>query len=135
MTTNPNEPKSLPDLVIHALRETSELVQTETRLIRAELSDKVTQVQAAGGALAAGGICLLVALITLTGALVAAIAEIGEPNIGAGWAALIVGVALAILGAVLLMKGKKELEPGKLMPNRTADQLNKDVRLAKEQTR
>lgn len=126
---------SLPDLVVHALRETSELVQTETRLIRAELSDKVTQIEVGGGSIMAGAICLLVSLLTLTAALVAAIAKLGEPDIGAGWAALIVGVAIAVIGVILLMKGKKNLEPGRLMPNRTTDQLSKDARLAKEQTR
>ncbi|MBP0617813.1 phage holin family protein [Jiella mangrovi] len=135
MSADPKEPRSLPDLVVHALRETSELVQTETRLIRAELSEKVTQIEVAGGSLVAGAICLLVALITLTAALVTAVSKIGEPDIGPGWASLIVGVVIAVIGVVLLMKGKKDLEPGKLMPNRTANQLSKDAKLAKEQTR
>ncbi|NDW07805.1 phage holin family protein [Jiella pacifica] len=134
MSVDPKEPRSLPDLVVHALRETSELVQTETRLIRAELSDKVTQIEVAGGSLVAGAICLLVALLTLTAALVTAISKIGEPDIGPGWAALIVGVIIAVIGVILLMKGKKDLEPGNLMPNRTANQLSKDAKLAKEQT-
>ena len=129
------EPRSLPDLVVHALRETSELVQTETRLIRSEMSDKITQIEAGGGLITAGAICLLVSLITLTAALVTAISKIGDPDIGPGWAALIVGVALAAVGAVLLMKGKKELAPGSLMPSRTTRQLGKDAKLAKEQTR
>lgn len=131
----PNEPRSLPDLVIHALRETSELVQTETRLIRAELSDKMTQIEVGGGSIAAGAICLLVALITLTAALVTAVSKIGEPDIGPGWAALIVGVIIAVIGMALLMKGKKDLAPGNLMPSRTTAQLSKDAQLAKEQTR
>ncbi|MEF2549836.1 phage holin family protein [Aurantimonas sp. A2-1-M11] len=131
----PSEPRSLPDLVVHALRETSELVQTETRLIRSELSDKVTQIETAGGSIAAGAILLLVALITLTGALVTAVAQIGDPDIGPGWAALIVGVIIAAIGAALLMKGRKDLAPGSLAPTRSTNQLSKDARLAKEQTR
>ncbi len=135
MSADPKEPRSLPDLVVHALRETSELVQTETRLIRSEISDKITQIELGGGSILAGAICLLVALLTLTAALVSAIAKIGEPDLGAGWAALIVGVVIAVIGVVLLMKGKKELAPGNLMPNRTTNQLSKDAKLAKEQTR
>ncbi len=104
----PGEPRSLPDLVVHALRETGELVQTETRLIRAELSEKITQVEVGGGSIAAGAICLLVALITLTAALVTAVSKIGDPDIGPGWAALIVGVVIAVVGVALLMKGKKD---------------------------
>ena len=130
-----SEPRSLPDLVVHALRESSELVQAETRLIRAELSEKITQVEVGGGSIAAGAICLLVALITLTAALVTAVSKIGDPDIGPGWAALIVGVVIAVIGVALLMKGKKDLEPGSLMPTRTTNQLSKDAELAKEQTR
>lgn len=135
MTVEHEKSKSTADLVIHALRETSDLVQTETRLIRAEISDKITQIEVGGGSVAAGAICLMVSLITLTGALVAAIAKIGEPDIGPGWAALIVGVILAVIGAVLLMKGRKELNPDNLMPDRTTGQLRKDRNLVKEQTR
>ena len=131
----PSEPRSLPDLVVHALKETSELVQTETRLIRAELSDKITQIEVGGGSIAAGAICLLVSLITLTAALVTAVSKIGDPDIGPGWAALIVGIVIAVIGVALLMKGKKDLEPGNLMPSRTTNQLSKDAKLAKEQTR
>lgn len=135
MSVDPKEPRSLPDLVVHAMREMGDLVQTETRLIRSELSDKITQIEIGGGTLVAGAICLLVALITLTGALVSAVAQIGDPDIGAGWAALIVGVVIAVIGVLLLMKGKKELDPGNLMPNRTTNQLGKDAKLAKEHTR
>ena len=131
----PSETRSLPDLVVHALKETSELVQTETRLIRAELSDKITQIEVGGGSIAAGAICLLVSLITLTAALVTAVSKIGDPDIGPGWAALIVGIVIAVIGVALLMKGKKDLEPGNLMPSRTTNQLSKDAKLAKEQTR
>ncbi|TPW31926.1 phage holin family protein [Pararhizobium mangrovi] len=130
-----SEPKSLPDLVVHALHETSELVQTETRLIRAELSEKITQVETGGGSLIAGAICMLVALLTLTAALVSAISKIGTPDIGGGWAALIVGVIIALIGVALLMKARKDLQPSNLAPNRTARQFKKDTTLAKEQTR
>ena len=135
MTAEPNDQKSLPDLIVDALKETSELVQTETRLIRSEISDKITQVEVGGGSIAAGAICLLVALITLTAALVAAVSKIGTPDIGPGWAALIVGGVLAIIGVVLLFKGRKDLAPGNLVPDRTARQLKKDSKLVQEQTR
>ena len=135
MSAEPNDQKSLPDLIVSALKETSELVQTETRLIRSEISDKVTQIEVGGGSIAAGAICLLVALITLTAALVAAVSKIGTPDIGPGWAALIVGGVLAVIGIVLLLKGRRELRPGELIPDRTARQLKKDGELVREQTR
>jgi len=124
------EPRSVPDLLGDLLRETTELFRTEGRLIRAELSDKISQVQVGGGSLAAGAICLLVALIVLAQALVIALAHV----VGAGWSALIVGIGIAIVGAILLAKGKKDLETLSITPDRTLDQLGKDGRLVKEKT-
>ncbi|MCB8840075.1 phage holin family protein [Aurantimonas sp. VKM B-3413] len=133
MAAEPHESRSVPDLLIDLLREIRELVSTESRLVRAEISDKVRQVEMGGGSIAAGAICLLVALITLTGALVSAVAHIGD--MGAGWAALIVGVVIALIGVALLAKGRSDLKPGNLMPKRSAHELREDTRLAKEQTR
>jgi Na+-driven multidrug efflux pump len=72
-----------------------------------------------------------VALIVLAQALVIALAHV----VGAGWSALIVGVAIALVGVALLAKGKKELETVSLTPDRTVEQLQKDGRMVKEQTR
>jgi predicted phage tail protein len=131
MSVEPREARSVPDLIGDVLRETTELFRTEGKLIRAEISDKITQVQIGGGSIAAGAICLLVALIVLAQALVIALAHV----VGAGWSALIVGVAIALVGVALLAKGKKELETVSLTPDRTVEQLQKDGRLVKEQTR
>ncbi|MET0257744.1 MAG: phage holin family protein [Methylobacterium sp.] len=131
MSVEPREARSVPDLIGDVLRETTELFRTEGKLIRAEISDKITQVQVGGGSVAAGGICLLVALIVLAQALVIALAHV----VGAGWSALIVGVAIALVGVALLAKGKKELETVSLTPDRTVEQLQKDGRMVKEQTR
>ncbi|MEX6506354.1 phage holin family protein [Jiella sp. M17.18] len=133
MAAEPHDTRSVPDLLIDLLKETRELISTEGQLVRAEISDKIRQVEMGGGSIAAGAICLLVSLITLAAALVAAIAQIGD--MGAGWAALIVGVVLAAIGAALLAKGRSDLRPDNLMPNRTAHELREDSRLVKEQTR
>ncbi|MFD2238875.1 phage holin family protein [Aureimonas populi] len=131
MSVEPRETKSVPDLIAELMREASELFRTEGRLIRSEISDKITQLQVGGGSIAAGAICLLVALIVLAQALVIALSELIAP----GWAALIVGVVIAAIGVMLLLKGKKDLDPANLTPDRTAQQLRKDGQLVKEQTR
>jgi len=131
MSVEPREARSVPDLIGDVLRETTELFRTEGKLIRAEISDKIAQVQVGGGSIAAGAICLLVALIVLAQALVIALAHL----VGEGWSALIVGVAIALVGVALLAKGKKELETVSLTPDRTVEQLQKDGRMVKEQTR
>lgn len=129
----PRETRSVPDLIGDLMREGNELLRTEGRLIRSEISDKIRQVEVGGGSILAGAICLLVALNVLAAALVAALANVAQ--MGPAWAALIVGVVIAAIGAMLLAKGKKDLEPSNLTPEMTAQQLRKDGQLVKEQTR
>ena len=68
--------------------------------------------------------------MVLLQALVIALAEAG---LGAGWSSLLVGVIVAILGVVLLRTGMASLNPSDLTPERTQDQLKRDVRAVKEQ--
>ena len=135
MSDEPRDTKSVPDLLASLIREATELFRSEGKLIRSEISDKIGNLQVAGGSIAAGAICLLVALITLTAALVAAVSKIGDPDIGTGWAALIVGGVIALIGIALLLKGRSELDPANLTPNATARQLREDGKLVKDQTR
>jgi hypothetical protein len=125
------DPRTVPQLLSDLVREVTTLFRKEGQLIRAELSEKVSQLQMGAGSAAAGAICLLVALNVLAGALVIALANL----IGAGWAALVVGLVLAIIGALLLRKGASDLSPAKLAPERTAHQVTQDAYLVKEQVR
>lgn len=136
------DPRSVPQLLSDLARELTTLFRKEGQLIRAELSEKVTQLQVGAGSAAAGAIILLVALNVLAGALVVAIARIGaEPadpaiqqsGIGLGWASLIVGVLLAIIGAVLLRKGASNMS--NLTPERSVNQVTQDATMVKEQVR
>lgn len=131
MATEPRDTRSIPELLADLMRETSELFRTEGRLIRAEISDKITQLQVGGGFIAAGAICLLVALFVLSQALIVAVGEL----IGDAWAALLVGIVFAVIGAILLGKGRRDLSPENLSLDRTTHQLRQDGKLVKEQTR
>ena len=62
-----------------------------------------------------------------------AIARIGEPDIGGGWASLIVGVILAVIGVILVKKGASNMTH--LTPERTVNQVSQDANLVKEQVR
>jgi hypothetical protein len=131
MSIESKDPRSVPDLIGDVLREATELFRTEGKLIRAEISDKFTQVQVGGGSLAAGGICVLVALVILAQALVIALAHL----VGPAWASLIVAVVLGLVGLVLINRGKKALATVSLVPDRAIEQLQKDGHLVKEQVR
>lgn len=131
MAVEPRDNRSVPELLSDLLRETTDLFKTEGELIRSEISDKITQVEIGGGSIAAGAICLLVALFVLAQALIVALGAL----MGDAWAALLVGVVIAGIGVALLFKGRNDLSPANLTPDRTARQLRKDGQLVKEQTR
>ena len=126
-----SDSRSVPELLSDLVSQTTTLFRQEGELIRAEMSEKLGQILGAAGALAAGGILLLVALIVLALALVHAVSQLGD--MGVGWASLIVGLALAVVGALLLMKGKNSLDAGNLAPRRTMHQVKRDANLVKEQ--
>jgi hypothetical protein len=123
--------RSVPELLGDLARSIPALVRQEILLLRSELSDKVTQIEVGLGSIVAGGILLFAALLVLLQAIVIALTEF----VGPGWAALIVGVIVAAVGAVLLKKGADQMKTTNLMPNRTANQLKQDAELAKEQVR
>ena len=138
----PADPRSVPQLLSDLAKELTTLFKKEGQLIRAELSEKATKVGIGIGSAAAGAICLLVALNVLAAALVVAIARIGaDPNdpaiqqsgIGPGWASLIVGVLLAVIGAVLVRRGTAQMTD--LTPERTVNQVSQDAALVKDQVR
>lgn len=125
------DPRSVPQLLSDLARELTTLFRKEGQLIRAELSEKVAQVAMGAGSAVAGIVVLFVALNVLAAALVVAIAKIGEPDLGGGWAALIVGVVLAVVGALLVRKGASSMSD--LTPERTINQVSRDATLVKEQ--
>ena len=123
--------RSVPELLGDLARSIPALVRQEALLLRSELSDKVSHIQIGLGSLVAGAILLFAALLVLLQAIVIALTEF----VGPGWAALIVGVVVGVVGAVLLKKGADQMKATNLMPNRTANQLKQDAELAKEQVR
>lgn len=126
-TQTPNEGRTIPELISMLTSDLATLVRKESELVRAELSEKLRAVGKAAGEIAAGGVLLLAALLVLLQALVLALA----PFIGAIWAALLVGVVVALLGFVLVRAGLKLMKPENLSPERTARQLQKDAQLVK----
>lgn len=128
------EPKSaqpLPDLIADLGRDVSSLVSKEAGLLRSEVDEKFSNLQTAGGSLAAGAICLLAALLVLLQALIVALTNIG---LGAGWSSLLVGVVVAVIGVFLLQQGRSLLGEG-LIPKRTQTQVQRDAEMLKEQVK
>jgi Putative Actinobacterial Holin-X, holin superfamily III len=122
--------RSLKDLLVDLSNSITTLFRKEIQLVRAETSEKVTQIGVALGSIAGGAILALAALIVLLQALVIGIAEAGVP---AGWASLIVGVIVAVIAYILIHKGTSDLKASNLAPSRTVDSLKRDAQVAKEQ--
>lgn len=103
------------------------LVRKEAELVRAEMSEKVNAAGRAVADIAAGGLLLVAALLVLLQALVLALSELMNPI----WAALLVGVGVALVGYLLLRAGMKAISLKGLSPDRSTRQLKKDADLMK----
>jgi hypothetical protein len=122
---------SVPELVSDLGRQVSNLVSKEAGLLRAEVDEKFSNLQTAGGSLAAAAICLLASLLILLQALIVALTNMG---LGAGWSSLLVGLVVGAIGVVLLMYGRSAMSDG-LMPKRTQRQVQRDAEMLKEQVK
>jgi len=124
--------RPLASLFTDVVSELSHLFQTEIRLVRAEMNEKVSRVANSGALIAAGAIIMLPAVFILLLAIVRWLAVAGLPE---RWGLLLVGAAVAALGVVLLMKGLNNLKGSALVPQRTIEQVRADLSVAKEQVR
>lgn len=122
--------RSVATLLSDLAQHVTTLLQTEARLLRAEMTEKFSNVGSGAVEILGGAICLLAALMVLLQALVIALANAG---LGAGWSSLVVGVVVAVLGVILLRTGSANLSPSELNPDRTQEQLRRDARVVKEQ--
>lgn len=122
--------RSLKELFGDLTHSVTTLFRKEIELARAETSEKVSQAGLAAGALAAGGILALAALIVLLQALVIALSELG---LAPALSALIVGGVVAIIAFALIYKGMNDLKASNLAPTRTVEALRRDAHMVKEQ--
>jgi K+ transporter len=120
--------RSAPALIGDLINNVTELFRKEMMLLRAELNEKGNQVITAVGMIAGALVLAITALNVLAAALVAALAEF----IDGGWAALIVGIVLALIAFAMANSGKNKLKTANLTPRRTTDSLSKDAAMAKE---
>lgn len=126
------EHRSTGTLLTDIVNQVSGLFRKELQLFRAEIGEKTDKAFAAVGMIVAGIVLLLVALNALMTALIALLVALG---LGAGWAALIAGVVVALIGYGLISSGQKSLKASSLAPHRTADSLQRDAQAAREAAR
>ena len=122
--------RSLGDLFSDLSRETTTLVRQEVQLAKAELTQSATEVARGIGMLLAGGAVAYAGLLFLLLAIVFGLIQ-------AGWdawvSALVVGLAVVAIGAILVLRARESLKPANLAPRRTVETLKEDQEWAKEQ--
>lgn len=123
--------RSIPEIFTDVINQFTGLLRKEGQLARAEMSEKITQVAAGLGLIVGGSVLLTPALVILLQAAVSAL--ITDNIIKEPWAPLIVGGAVFVIGIILLLVGLSRLRADALLPNRTIQQIQSDVRVAKQQ--
>jgi uncharacterized membrane protein YqjE len=120
--------RSLPDNLAELAKETVELLRNELRLAKLEVNDKIEQAKRGISAMTVGALVLAGGLLTLLAA-----AVIGIGQVMPYWAsALLVGGVVSLIGGAMLGKGRQNLKPENLEPERTLEELNRDKQLVEE---
>jgi len=121
--------RSLGELFGDLAKETITLVRQEVALAKVELSQKATLVGKNVGYLVVGGAVLYAAFLAVMAGVVILLAGLMP-----WWAAaLVVGVLLAIVGAMMATSALSSLKNMSLTPQQTVETLKEDAQWAKQQ--
>ena len=129
MMLNTSRRPSVVTLFTAAISQSADLVQTEFRLARAEVSEKLAALRVGLALMVVGAIFLIVALGMVLQALVSVLVAGGMSPPAA---ILLVAGGAAAIGLVLFLMGQKRLNPEELVPDRTLTSLSRDGRMMKE---
>ncbi|HZM38055.1 MAG TPA: phage holin family protein [Acidimicrobiales bacterium] len=127
----PGTDQSLGELFGTLTSDLSELVRSEMELARVEIREEAAKAGRAAGLLGAGGLIAYLGLGLLAMAAAWGLAEV----VDAGWAFLIVGLVIAAIGVVVLMKGRDRLREVRPVPEETVETLKEDARWARAQVK
>ena len=123
---------STPSLFADALSQMTVLFETEIRLVRTEISEKISFAIKAIIALLVAAVLLLAGLFIILFGIVQLVIYFGVIY----WLAyFIVGAVIAAIGGGVLLFALKRLSTDNLMPKQSLDQLGKDAHIVKEQVK
>ena len=106
------------------------LVRQEAQLAKSEVQQKISRAMRDLVSLATGGVVVLLGALALTAALILILA--GPVGLSPWLSALLVGVALAAVGYVMLQRGLRDLKRTDPTPRRTVESIKEDIQWAKE---
>lgn len=121
-TDGDRESQSAIGLLRRLTDELTRLLRQELALATAEIARSMRVMLTAGASLAVGGAVLFTGLLAMLAAAVLGLATVLHPWL----AALVIGVAVAVIGIILVSVGIRALDPSTLKPSRTAESLRKD---------
>jgi len=124
--------RPIVSLMTQAASDLAYLVQTEFRLARAEISEKLSAASSAALYLAIGGAVALSGFIVILFDIAQWITVAG---MAWAWSLLIVGGVTLVIGAILALRGVSALTSAALTPRRTIEQMREDYVVAREHIR
>jgi hypothetical protein len=116
------ESQSAMGLLRRLTDELATLLRQELALATAEISRSMRVLLGGAASVAVGGAVLFAGLLAMLAAAVLGLATLLRPWL----AALLIGAAVVIVGAVLVSLGIRSLDPSTLKPARTAQSLRRD---------
>lgn len=120
---------SLPEALSDTLSDFADLFRKELQLARAELSSNVSTKLRGGVWLGLAGLCAILAVALILGALVAWITTF---NVSLHVSFLIVAAGVGVVAVLAYFAGRSEAQ-AELTPSRTIRQVKQDIETTKEQ--
>jgi Putative Actinobacterial Holin-X, holin superfamily III len=127
MSPPPNSDQSVGDLVSGIASDLSTLMRQELDLAKAEIRQEASKAGKAAGMLGGAGLAGWMVALFLSFTLLYLL----DSAIDAGWAALIVALIWAVIGAVLFVIGRNRLKSVDPTPHRTVETVKEDVQWLK----
>jgi hypothetical protein len=125
-----DEEPSLGELVSDVAEDLQRLFRQELQLAKVELKEEAGKAGKAAGLLGGAGFAGYLVVLLLTLAAVFGLSNVMDP----GWAALILAVVWAVIGAVLYVTGRGQLRQVSPAPTRTIESLKEDAKWARHPT-
>jgi hypothetical protein len=129
--TQQSQERSLGELFADLARETGDLVRHELDLAKAELSQKASQAGKHAGLVGTGGAVAYAGLLAIIAGVILALGMIMPLWISA----VIVGGVVALIGYLMLQRGREGLKHLDMTPRQTIETIKEDAEWAKNQTK
>lgn len=126
-----NDEPTLGDLFSSLTEDMSTLIRKEVDLARTETLEKVSSATRSVVSMVAGG---MIAYAGLIGVMIAVI--VGLSRLMPLWlSALIVGIVVIVIGAIMIMSGRNSLQKMTVVPEQTVESIKENTEWAKEQVK